>query len=89
MLLATLSIGPFAGQCAVATLEGIAWLQATAAGTFTLFSEHAGLVIERDSGEGSTARHKKVYRVDFDRVDADGFLHKLEVADLMAIQRPG
>ena len=62
--------------------------QATAAGAFTLFSEYAGLVIERDSGEGSTARHKKVYRVDFDRVGADGFLHKLEVADLLAIEDP-
>ena len=62
--------------------------EATAVGAFTLFSASAGLVLERDSGAGPTARHKKVYRVDFDRIDARGFLVKQEVADLMAIQDP-
>jgi len=62
--------------------------QATAIGAFKLFSETAGLIIERDSGEGADAKYKKIYRIDFDRIDEDGFLLKTEVADLMAILDP-
>jgi len=61
---------------------------ATAIGDFTLYSETTGLVIERDSRQGSVAVVKKVYRVDFEQVDEDGFLHKTLVADLMNIDDP-
>ena len=44
------------------------------------------LRLQRPVGTGPW--HKKVYRVDFDRIDARGFLVKQEVADLMAIQDP-
>ena len=60
----------------------------TAIGDFTLFSETAGLVIERDSRQGSEAALKKVYRVDFEQLDADGFLIKTLVADLLKIHDP-
>lgn len=62
--------------------------QGTAIGAFQLFSEAAGLVLERDSHEGELARHKKVYRVDFSRPDGEGFIAKEEWADLLAIDDP-
>ena len=53
-----------------------------------LFSQTGGLVIERDSGEGARAVIKKIYRVDFEQLDADGFLRKYPVADLLNISDP-
>ena len=61
---------------------------ASAIGDFTLFSETTGLVIERDSKQGADAIVKKIYRVDFEQVDKDGFLVKTLVADLMDIKDP-
>ena len=61
---------------------------ATAIGDFTMFSSTGGLVIERDSGEGENALLKRVFRVDFEQVDKDGFLLKTLVADLMNIEDP-
>ena len=58
--------------------------EATAIGAFKMFSESAGLVLERDSGEAGDALFKKVYRVDFNQLDEQGFLLKREVADLKA-----
>ncbi len=60
----------------------------TAIGAFKLYSATAGLVLERDSGEGVTAHIKKVYAVDFTRLDADGYLEKTLVADLLNISDP-
>ncbi len=62
--------------------------EATAIGDFTMFSGTGGLVIERDSAEGDRARHKKIYRINFNEVDDDGFLSKFLVADLLDIQDP-
>jgi glycerophosphoryl diester phosphodiesterase len=45
-------------------------------------------VIERDNGQGASAVFKKVFLVDFDKVDASGFLVKQEVADLMNLADP-
>ena len=61
---------------------------ATAIGDFTMFSKTGGLVIERDSGEGPKARIKKVYKVDFEQLDVDGFLIKTLVVDLLDIKDP-
>jgi len=61
---------------------------ATAAGDFILFSESAGLVLERDSGHGDGARHKKVYRVNLQHIDDSGVLVKTRVADLLSIDDP-
>ena len=57
-------------------------------GDFTMFSRTAGLVVERDSGERDKALLKKVYRVDLEQLDEDGFLHKTLVADLLNINDP-
>ncbi len=46
------------------------------------------LVIERDEGQGPTARHKRVFLVDLGEVDAEGFLVKTEVIDLLDIADP-
>jgi hypothetical protein len=59
-----------------------------AIGDFTAVNRHVLLVIERDGGQGPTAKFKKVFKVDLRRSDADGFLHKEEVVDLLAIADP-
>ena len=46
------------------------------------------LVIERDNFEGAAALFKKIFLVDFDEVDAAGFLVKRQVADLLSIKDP-
>ena len=61
---------------------------ATAIGDFTLYSESAGLVIERDSKQGSEAALKKIYHVGFEQIDSDGFLLKTLVVDLLQIEDP-
>jgi hypothetical protein len=61
---------------------------ATAIGDFTMFSETGGLVIERDSAEGEEAVVKKIYKVNFKKIDEDGFLVKELVADLLDINDP-
>jgi hypothetical protein len=57
-------------------------------GDCTAFSDHEFLIIERDNNEGAAARFKKVFLVDLDIVDSQGFLVKNEVANLMAIRDP-
>lgn len=59
-----------------------------AIGDFTAVNRHVLLVIERDGGQGPTAQFKKIFKVDLRRSDADGFLHKEEVVDLLAIADP-
>ena len=46
------------------------------------------LVIERDNFEGANAKFKKIYVIDLNRVDAQGFLVKTQVADLLQIADP-
>lgn len=62
--------------------------EATAIGDFALATETVGLVLERDSGQGPDARHKKIYRVMLGETDEEGFLVKQEVADLLQIADP-
>ncbi|MBD2692351.1 esterase-like activity of phytase family protein [Anabaena catenula FACHB-362] len=59
-----------------------------AIGDFTVINNNEYLVIERDNGQGSTAEFKKVYKVDLSKKDANGFVEKVEVADLLNIQDP-
>ena len=54
----------------------------------TAVSDGGFLVIERDEGQGPTARHKKVFLVDLGEVDGEGFLVKTEVIDLLDIADP-
>jgi hypothetical protein len=57
-------------------------------GDLTRVGERSFLVIERDNNEGPAALFKKIFIVDFDDVDAAGFLVKHEVADLLNIKDP-
>jgi hypothetical protein len=57
-------------------------------GDFTAVTSRDFLVIERDGSQGPTALFKKVFLVSFDEVDADGFLVKHEIVDLLNIADP-
>lgn len=57
-------------------------------GDFTQVGDRRFLVIERDNFEGALAAFKKIFLVDFDDVDANGFLVKHQVADLLNIKDP-
>lgn len=57
-------------------------------GDMTAVTNHSFLIIERDNFEGPAAAFKKVFLVDFNHVDASGFLVKRQVADLLNIADP-
>jgi hypothetical protein len=65
-------------------------------GDFTALTDREYLVIERDGGQGdasdprftSPARLKKIFKVDLDKLDANGNLVKEEVVDLLNIYDP-
>jgi hypothetical protein len=59
-----------------------------AIGDLTAVTNTRFLVIERDNFQGTAALFKKIYIVDLNDVDADGFLVKHEVANLLAIADP-
>jgi hypothetical protein len=59
-----------------------------AIGDLTAVGRHVMLVIERDGNQGPQAQFKKIFKIDLRRVDADGFLQKEEVVDLLAIADP-
>lgn len=54
----------------------------------TALDRHRLLVIERDGGQGAAAQFKRTFVVDLRRVDADGFLIKQDVLDLLQIRDP-
>jgi len=62
--------------------------QGKAAAEFVALTESKFLVIERDDGLGKTAKFKKIYLVDFNRIDNKGFLVKKELIDLLNIPDP-
>jgi hypothetical protein len=49
---------------------------------------YSSLVIERDNNQGAAAAFNKIYRVDLDDVDSNGFLVKHQIADLLNIADP-
>jgi len=57
-------------------------------GDMTAIDRHRFIVIERDDAQGAEARQKKIYAIDLRRVDADGFLRKRLVLDLLHIRDP-
>jgi hypothetical protein len=76
---------------ASARYTGEQWLyklepQGTNIGDMTLVDDRRFLVIERNGTE--TPRFKKIYLIDLDVVDAQGFVVKTEVVDLMNIADP-
>lgn len=60
-----------------------------AIGDLTALGDGRFLAIERDNEQGEEARFKKVYEVDFSTLDAEGFLVKREILDLLNIRDPG
>ncbi|MDX2181179.1 MAG: esterase-like activity of phytase family protein [Bryobacteraceae bacterium] len=59
-----------------------------AIGDFTAVNATQFLVIERDGGQGASALFKKVYLIDLSVIDADGFVQKTEIVDLLNILDP-
>lgn len=57
-------------------------------GDMTALDEHRFVLIERDDDQGAQARQKKIYLIDLRRVDAQGFLEKRLVVDLLQIADP-
>jgi hypothetical protein len=57
-------------------------------GDMTALDEHRFVLIERDDFQGTEAQQKKIYIVDLRRVDADGYLEKRLVLDLLRIGDP-
>ena len=57
-------------------------------GDFTAVTDERFLVIERDNFQGAAAAFKKIYVVNLDDLDDQGFLVKHEVADLLQIEDP-
>jgi hypothetical protein len=57
-------------------------------GDFTALDRHRFVLIERDDDQGLEARQKKIYVVDLRQVDAQGYLRKLLVLDLLRIPDP-
>ena len=61
---------------------------AVAVAEFTHWSGDDYLAIERDGGEGPTARFKRVFRVSPADIDGDGLLVKTGIVDLLDIPDP-
>jgi hypothetical protein len=59
-----------------------------AIGDFTAVSDRLFLVIERDNFEGIAAQFKKIFILSLDDVDANGYLVKHEVVDLLNVRDP-
>jgi hypothetical protein len=58
----------------------------TSIGDMTAVNDHQFLVIERNGTE--TVRFKKIFLIDLDAVDSDGYVGKTELVDLMNIADP-
>ncbi len=67
-----------------------------AIGDMTAINDHEFLIIERDNGQGDAsdpafsnpARSKKVYKIDINKIDTEGYVEKELVADLLNIADP-
>lgn len=59
-----------------------------AIGDFTVVNDNEYLVIERDGAQGASAQFKKIFKVDLSQRDANGFVAKEELVDLLNIQDP-
>ncbi len=57
-------------------------------GDLTAVSDRVFLVIERDNFQGAAALFKKIFAVNLDEVDANGYLVKHGVADLLQLRDP-
>jgi glycerophosphoryl diester phosphodiesterase len=58
-----------------------------AIGDFTPINTKEFLVVERDGGQGATAKFKKIFKVDLSQI-SNGFVRKEEVVDLLNLSDP-
>lgn len=56
-----------------------------AIGDMTAINDNEFLIIERDGGEGETAKFKRIYTIDLNSAAPDNLLRKTLIVDLMAI----
>ena len=56
-----------------------------AIGDLTAINDHEFIVIERDNSQADPAGFKKLFKIDINQRDSDGFLAKQELVDLMKI----
>ncbi|WP_414527011.1 phytase [Nodularia chucula] len=59
-----------------------------AIGALTVINENEFLVIERDNNQGASAQFKKIFKIDLSQTDANGFVLKEEIVDLLNISDP-
>jgi hypothetical protein len=57
-------------------------------GDMTAINDHEFLVIERDGTSGDPAGFKRIFKIDLDRLDANGYAEKSELVDLMNVADP-
>ncbi len=57
-------------------------------GDMTVINDHQIMVLERDQNQGAAARFKRVYLIDLNDIDADGYVRKTLLADLLSIADP-
>ncbi|WP_242028642.1 esterase-like activity of phytase family protein, partial [Anabaena sp. FACHB-1250] len=61
---------------------------ANAIGDITVINDNEYLVIERDNNQGDAAKFKRIFKIDLSRADANGYVTKEEVVDLLNIKDP-
>ncbi|MBD2037571.1 esterase-like activity of phytase family protein [Leptolyngbya sp. FACHB-321] len=61
---------------------------ANAIGDITVVNSNEYLIIERDNNQAGAAQFKKIFKVDFSQQDANGFVAKTEIANLLDIKDP-
>lgn len=59
-----------------------------AIGDMTAINNEEFLIIERDSNQGPASRFKRIYKINITKLDAQGFVEKQLVADLLNISDP-
>ncbi len=57
-------------------------------GEFTVINDDEFLVIERDNDSGDEATFKKIFKINLNELDEQGFVQKEEVVDLLTISDP-
>ena len=61
---------------------------ANSIGDITVINDNEYLVIERDNNQGDAAKFKRIFKIDLSRADANGYVTKEEVVDLLNIKDP-
>jgi len=82
-------VDPQTGEVAAGPRRYQLEAEAEAAPDLTHVAGNTYVVIERDDGDGQTALFKRIYVVDFDATDADGYPDKRLLVDLLSIPDPG